>query len=172
MRLSLQPLPFTLSCCWVVCNRPVGFIACLCAVFSARVHGNRTGMTRPGHRSLQNANAEQNKRRYSARFLYNSTPSFSAPEASMAGTMAGPPPDLISTWHDLSIKSAFYHWPHAGLSFCWRQIEDYMSRLGGGNNDPHSSEPDLWKRRHEIVPSLHITPCTHEKYLLTDTVNV
>lgn len=104
-----------LSC---LSNRPVGFIACLCAVFSAQVHGNRTGMTRPGHRSLQNANAEQNKRRYSARFLYNSTPSFSAPEASTAGTMAGPPPDLISTWHDLSIKRAFYHWPHAGLSFC------------------------------------------------------
>lgn len=117
-----------LSC---LSNRPVGFIACLCAVFSAQVHGNRTGMTRPGHRSLQNANAEQNKRRYSARFLYNSTPSFSAPEASTAGTMAGPPPDLISTWHDLSIKRAFYHWPHAGLSFCWRQIEDHMSRLGG-----------------------------------------
>lgn len=118
--LNFEMTSLTFSCCWVVCNRPVGFIACLRAVFSTRAHGNKTGMTRPGHSSLQNANAEQNKRRYSAHFLYNSTPSFSAPEASTARTMAGPPPDLISTWHDLSIKRPFYHWPHTGLSFCWQ----------------------------------------------------
>lgn len=170
MRLSLPPLPFTLSCCWVVCNRPVGVIACLCGVFSTRVHGNKTGMTRPSHRSLQDANAEQNKRRYSAHFLYNSTPSFSAPEASTAGTMAGPPPDLISTWHDLSIKRPFL--PLASRRAFLLLTVDRRSHEQVGNNDPHSSEPDLWKRRHEIGPSLHITPCTHERYLLTNTVNV
>lgn len=67
----------------------------------------------------------------------------------------GPPPDLISTWHNLSAGRSFHHCPHTGTSFVdarWK-----ISRAVWRNNDSHSCEGKLGSRGHEISPSLHIT---------------
>lgn len=105
----------------------------------------------------------QNKRQNSARFLYKPPSSFGSPGASTSGTIADPPPytppppDLISTWHDLSVKRGLF-------TLACRQgfpllMEDHLSRL----KEQWSSfiQSKSLSRRHEISP-VQFTPMRND----------
>lgn len=97
----------------------------------------------------------QRASQHRAHFLYNLSPSLSIHLRRLLWQNNGPPPDLISTWHNLFLWKPFHHWPHTGTSFVDARCR--ISWVGWRNNDSHSSEAKLWSGQHDISPSLHIT---------------